>query len=128
LEGQKAPHNIRTDIDNIELQASFEVAAKIRDYVLLEAKYLWEEKAPKVALALLELVSYVSENIHANIPKIDQWANINEKEIRMYSLVHLAKEISQNHTDFFRNTCAAPTRNFARDLKSHRTLGLTFKM
>jgi hypothetical protein len=41
----------RTKIDEIELQASFELSAKIRDYVLLEAKYLWEEKAPKFALA-----------------------------------------------------------------------------
>jgi hypothetical protein len=83
------------------LQASFKVAAKIRDYVLLEATYLWEEKALKVALALLELVSYVSDTIHANIPKIEQWTNINEKERRMYSFVELAKEISHNHTDFF---------------------------
>jgi hypothetical protein len=74
---KKAPQKIRADIDNIELQASFEVAAKIRDYVLLEAKYLWEEKASKVALALLELVSYMSDTIHTNIPKIKQWTNIN---------------------------------------------------
>jgi hypothetical protein len=41
-EHKKAPHMLRAKIDEIELQASFEVAAKIRDYVLLEAKYLWE--------------------------------------------------------------------------------------
>jgi hypothetical protein len=80
---KKSPKKIRADIDDIELHASFEVAAKIRDYVLLEAKYLWEEKAPKVALALLELVSYASVTIHANIPKIEKWSNINEKERRM---------------------------------------------
>jgi hypothetical protein len=67
---KKAPQKIHPHIDNIELQASFEVAAKIRDYVLLGAKYLWEEKAPKVALALHELVSYVSDTIHASIPKL----------------------------------------------------------
>jgi hypothetical protein len=52
-EHNKAPQMLRAKIDEIELQASFEVTAKIRDYVLLEAKYLWEEKAPKFALALL---------------------------------------------------------------------------
>jgi hypothetical protein len=93
--------SMRADIDDIELHASFDVATKIRDCVLLEAKYLWEEKAPKVALALLELVSYVSDTIHANIPKSEKWSNINEKQRRMYSLVHLTKEISQNHTKFF---------------------------
>jgi hypothetical protein len=50
-----------------------------------------EEKAPKVALALVELVLYVSDTIHATILKIEQWENINEKERIMYSLVHLAK-------------------------------------
>jgi hypothetical protein len=98
---KKTPNKIRADIDNNDLQASFEVAAKIRDYVLLEATYIWEEKAPKVALALLELVSSVSDTIHANIPKIEQWENNNGKEQRTYSLVHCAKEISQNHTEFF---------------------------
>jgi hypothetical protein len=88
---KKTPKKIRAGIDNIELQASFEVASKIRDCVLLEAIYLWEEKAPKVDLALLELVSCASDTIHAIIPKIEQWENINKKERIMYSLVHLAK-------------------------------------
>jgi hypothetical protein len=74
-----------TNINYIELQASFEVASKIRD----------------CALALLELVLYMSGTIHANTPKIEQWTNINEKERRIYTLVYLAKEISQNHTDVF---------------------------
>jgi hypothetical protein len=43
-EYKKAPQMLHSKIDEIELQASFKIAAKIRDYVLLEAKYLWEEK------------------------------------------------------------------------------------
>jgi hypothetical protein len=108
LAGQSSTNTIRADINNIELHAYFEVAAKIRDCVLLEAKYLWEENAPKVPLALIELVLYVSDTIHANIPSIERWSNINEKERGIYSLVHLAKEISQNHTDFFpENLCCS---------------------
>jgi hypothetical protein len=41
-EDKKYPQVLRAKIDEIDLQASFEVAAKIRGYVLLEAKYLWE--------------------------------------------------------------------------------------
>jgi hypothetical protein len=84
-EHKKAPQMLRSKIDEIELQTSFEVAAKIRDYVLLEAKYLWEENAPKFSLALPELVSYVSDTIHAAIPSVERWTNVNEKERRMYS-------------------------------------------
>jgi hypothetical protein len=78
-EHKKAPQMLRAKIDEIELQASFEVAAKIRDCVLLEAKSLWEENSPKFALALIELVSYVSDTIHANIPSVERWTNENEK-------------------------------------------------
>jgi hypothetical protein len=78
-EHKKAPQMCHAKIDEIDLQASFEVAAKTRDYVLLEAKYLWEEKSPTFALALLELVSYVSDTVHANIPSVDRWMNVNEK-------------------------------------------------
>jgi hypothetical protein len=98
---KKAPQMLLAKINEIELQASFEVAAKIRDYVLLEAKYIWEEKAPQFALALLEIVSYVSDTIHTNIPSVERWTNVNEKERRMYSLVHLAKELIQNQPYFF---------------------------
>jgi hypothetical protein len=77
-EHKKAPQMLRIKINEIELQASFKVAAKIRgNYVLLEETYLWEEKAPKFALELLELVSYVSDTIHANIPNIESWTKIN---------------------------------------------------
>jgi hypothetical protein len=77
-EHKKAPQMLRVKIDEIELQASSEVTAKLRDYVLLEAKYLWEEKAPKFALALLEPVSYVSDTIHASIPSVERWMSVNE--------------------------------------------------
>jgi hypothetical protein len=42
-EHKKAPQMLRAKIDEIELQASFEVAAKFREYVLLEARNIWEE-------------------------------------------------------------------------------------
>jgi hypothetical protein len=122
-EHKKAPQMLHAKIDEIELQASFEVATKIRDYVLLEAKYLWEEKAPKFALALLELVSYVSDTLHANIPSVERWMNVNETERRMYSLIHLAKELSQNQPDFFPEYMGCSYQDFCQGFALSQNFG-----
>jgi hypothetical protein len=75
--------------------------ATLWHYVLLEANIYLGRKDPKFALALLELVSYVSNTIHANIPSVEHWMKVNETERRMYSLIHLSKELIQNQPGFF---------------------------
>jgi hypothetical protein len=49
--------------------------------------------------------------------------NVNEKERRMYSLIHLAKELSQNQPDFFPEYLCCTYQDFCQGFALSQNFG-----